>query len=119
MLAAHLPPEMTVSRVVSHRDVVRTGQMPAISVFVAGLIVTFVATAFVREWEVRERRDLVAQASAEHVEALTGQLIRSREVLFAIESLFNARPDITRTEFRDFVANTLSRHREIQGLAWD
>jgi signal transduction histidine kinase/DNA-binding NarL/FixJ family response regulator len=110
---------MPVASVVNDPDVVRNGQMPAVCALVVGLIVTFVATAFVREWEVRERRDLVAQASAGHVEALTGQLIRSREVLFAIESLFNARREITRTEFRDFVANTLSRHREIQGLAWD
>jgi CheY-like chemotaxis protein len=58
----------------------------------------------------------VAQAAAEHVEALTGQLIRSREVLFAIESLFNARREITRTEFRDFVASTLRRHQEIVDL---
>ena len=75
----------------------------------AGLVITFVTTAFVRDWEVRERRILIAQTSAEHVEALNGQLIRSMEVLYAIESLFNAGKEISRREFRDFVANTLRR----------
>ena len=61
----------------------------------------------------------IAQASAEHVEALKGQLIRSMEVLYAIESLFNAGKEISRREFRDFVGNTLARRPEMQGLAWD
>ena len=95
------------------------GRLPAISTLAVGLIITCVAAAVVRDWEVRERRNLIAQASAEHVEALKGQLIRSMEVLYAIESLFNTRQEISRREFRDFVANTLSRRREIQGLAWD
>jgi len=95
------------------------GQVPAVAVFVAGLIITAVGTAFVRNWEMHERRTLIAQAAAEHVEALNGQLIRSMEVLYAIESLFNARQEISRSEFRAFVANALSRRREIQGLAWD
>ena len=80
---------------------------------------TFVTTAFVRDWEVGERRARVVQTSAEHVEALKGQLIRSMEVLYAIESLLNARRDISRREFRDFVRNTLVRRPELQGLAWD
>jgi signal transduction histidine kinase/DNA-binding NarL/FixJ family response regulator len=95
------------------------GQVPAVAVFIAGLLITAVGTAFVRNWQIHERRTLIAQAAAEHVEALNGQLIRSMEVLYAIESLFNARREISRSEFRAFVANALSRRREIQGLAWD
>jgi signal transduction histidine kinase/ActR/RegA family two-component response regulator len=95
------------------------GQMPAAAALVAGLIVTVAGAAFVRNWEIRERRNLIAQAAAEHVEALNGQLIRSMEALYAIESLFNARKEISRSEFRAFVASTLSRRPEIQGLAWD
>ncbi len=82
-------------------------------------MLSFVTTAFVRDWEVRERNALIAQASAEHVEALKGQLIRSMEVLYAIESLLNARKEISRHEFRDFVSHTLGRRPELQGLAWD
>ena len=41
------------------------------------------------------------------------------EVLYAIESLLNARTGISRREFRDFVSGPLSRRRELQGLAWD
>jgi len=51
------------------------------------------------------------RASAEHVEALKGQLIGSMEVLYAIESLFNAHAGISRREFHDFVSGTLSRRR--------
>jgi CHASE1-domain containing sensor protein len=98
---------------------VTRGQLPAVSTLAVGLIITCVGAAFVRDWETSERRNLMAQVSAEHVEALKGQLIRSMEVLYAIESFFNARPEISRGEFRDFVTNTLSRRREIQGLAWD
>ena len=52
---------------------------------------TCVIAAFVRDWEARERRSAIVQTSAEHVEALKGQLIGSMEVLYAIESLLNAR----------------------------
>ena len=85
----------------------------------AGLVITFVITAFIRDWEAREKRTLIAQTSAEHVAALKGQLIGSMEVLYAIESLFNAGKEISRREFRDFVRNTLARRPELQGLAWD
>jgi len=95
------------------------GLLPAISVLVVGLVVTFVAVAFVRDWAVRERRTQLARVAARHVEALNGELIRSMEALYAIESLFNARTEVSRLEFRDFVVNTLNRRREIQGLAWD
>ena len=105
--------------VVSHPRPVIRGQLPAVSTLTVGLILTCIAATFVRDWEGGERRNLIAQTSAEHVEALKGQLIRSMEVLYAIESFFNARKEISRREFRDFVVNTLSRRREIQGLAWD
>ncbi len=80
---------------------------------------TFVATAFVRDWETTERRNLIAQTSAEHVEALKGRLIQSLEVLYAIEALLSAHAHITRKEFHDFVSGTLARRAELQGLAWD
>jgi signal transduction histidine kinase/DNA-binding NarL/FixJ family response regulator len=97
----------------------RTRTLPVIAVLLAGLIISAAGSAFVRDQELRDRRNQIAQVSAEHVEALKGQLIRSLEVLYAIESLFNTRKEISRSEFRDFVATTLSRRREIQGLAWD
>ena len=78
-----------------------------------------VTAGFVRDWEARERHSAIVQTSAEHVEALRCQLIGSMEVLYAIESLLNARPEISRREFRDFVGGPLSRRPELQGLAWD
>jgi signal transduction histidine kinase/DNA-binding NarL/FixJ family response regulator/sensor domain CHASE-containing protein len=108
----------TISDVVSTAES-RSGHLPAVATLVAGFILTSFFAAFVRDWEIRKQREQVAQVSAEHVEALRGELIRSIEVLYAIEALISTRRDISRQEFRDFVANTLSRRPEIQGLAWD
>jgi signal transduction histidine kinase/DNA-binding NarL/FixJ family response regulator len=41
------------------------------------------------------------------------------EVLHAIESLYAARNEVSREEFRAFVAGALARQPELQGLAWD
>ncbi len=115
---AHLPRHATA---LSGETVTRPGRrhLPTVCTVLVGLTVTAVVAAFVENWANGERRHVVAQASAEHVEALKGRLIGSLEVLYAIESLLEARKEVTRQEFRDFVTNTASRHREIQGLAWD
>jgi len=96
-----------------------TRQWPAIVVFAGGLALSTVTSAFVRDWENREIQNHVAQVAAERVEALKGQLIRSMEVLYAIESFLSARKEITRGEFRAFVSGALRRRPELQGLAWD
>ena len=94
--------------------------LPVVGSLVAGLIVTSLVAAFVRDWAGDERRNLMAQVSAEHVEALKGQLIRSMEVLYAIESLLNGPPGDQPPG-----VSRLRRHHadadgaEMQGLAWD
>ena len=45
------------------------------------------------------------QAAHGRVEVLRGQVLRSMEVLHAIASLYAARSEISRTEFRAFVAD--------------
>ena len=104
---------------VTHQQTAGRGQLPAVCVLVVGLIITFLAASLVRDWEGHERSNLLAQLAAAHVQALNGELIRSLEALHAIESLFNARREVSRREFRDFVVNVLTRRPEIQGLAWD
>ena len=104
---------------VSERSKSTFRQLPAIVALTLGLTCTAAATVLVRGWEMADRRTLIAQTSAEHVEALKGRLIGSLEVLYAIESFLTARPQITRQEFHDFVAPTLARRPELQGLAWD
>ena len=94
-------------------------QLSALVALALGCVCTVVATAAVREWEVADRRTLIAQAASGQVEALKGRLIGSLEVLYAIESFLTARQQITRQEFHDFVAPTLARRPELQGLAWD
>jgi len=93
--------------------------VPALVALALGLLFTGIATNLVREWEAADQRTLIAQTSAEHIEALKGRLIGSLEVLYAIESFLTARRDVTRHEFHDFVAPPLARRPELQGLAWD
>ena len=115
MVPDHLPSDA----ITEHRSPSSASIQLAVGALMAGLVLTFVTTAFVREWQVRERSALIAQTSAGHVEALKGQLIRSMEVLYAIESLLTTRKEVSRGEFRDFVSPTLARRPELQGLAWD
>jgi hypothetical protein len=68
--SGNVPQRATFPSVVSHPEPVIRGQLPAVSTRAVGPIMTCVAATFVRDWEVRERRNLIAQTSAEHVEAL-------------------------------------------------
>jgi signal transduction histidine kinase/DNA-binding response OmpR family regulator len=94
-------------------------QIPALVVLVVGVALSVAALFWVQAWERAEVRRAVTQLAADRVEALRGQLIRSMEVLRAIESLYAARGEVSREEFRAFVAGALARQPELQGLAWD
>jgi signal transduction histidine kinase/DNA-binding NarL/FixJ family response regulator len=95
------------------------GQAPALLVLIAGAAMSCWLASEVSRWELRESRRAVEQEAAGRVEALRGQLIRSTEVLRGIESLFAANSEVTRGQFRAFVAGALVRQPELQGLAWD
>jgi len=94
-------------------------QAPALLALVVGIGLSVIAAGWVRGWERGELRRAVTQQAEDRVEALRGQLIRSMEVLHAIESFYAARGEVGRTEFRAFVAGALARQPELQGLAWD
>lgn len=94
-------------------------QAPAVMVLAAGLAFSMWAASGVARWERAELGRTVAQLASDRVEALRGQLIRSLEVLHAIESFYAARGEVRREEFRAFVAGALARQPELQGLAWD
>lgn len=84
-----------------------------------GVILSLWIGGVVHGWEQQELRNELAEFAADRRDALRGQLIRSVEVLHAIESLYAARSAVGREEFRRFVAGALARQPELQGLAWD
>ena len=69
-------------------------------------------------WERQKLHNAVAELATDRRDALRSQLIRSMEVLYAIESLYVARGEVGREEFRRFVARALARQPELQRLAW-
>jgi signal transduction histidine kinase/DNA-binding NarL/FixJ family response regulator len=69
--------------------------------------------------ETRDLQDAIEQVAKDRVEVLRGQVLRSMEVLHGIASFYAARGEMSREEFRGFVADALSRQPELQALAWD
>jgi signal transduction histidine kinase/DNA-binding NarL/FixJ family response regulator len=92
---------------------------PAMFALIIGGVLSLVMAGVLRDAEHREVRQGVRQVAQDRVEVLRGQVMRSMEVLHAIASLYAARGEVTRGEFRDFVADALSRQPELQALAWD
>ncbi len=88
-------------------------------VLAAGIILSVCATSRVRDWERREMHAVLVGAASGRAEALRNQLTRSMEVLYAIESFFQASPEVSREAFGKFVRGALARQAELQGLAWD
>ena len=82
---------------------------------------TFSAVIFavLRRMENGDLRESVGQIVNDRAEVLRGQVMRSMEVLHGIGSLYAARGEVSRGEFRAFVADALSRQPELQALAWD
>ncbi|HEY8900132.1 MAG TPA: CHASE domain-containing protein [Chthoniobacterales bacterium] len=94
-------------------------QIPALLALGLGITLSLAAAWWVHDWEQAEVRRSVIQEGQDRVEALQGQLLRSTEVLRAIESLYAARGEVSRKEFSEFVSGALARQPELQGLAWD
>jgi signal transduction histidine kinase/CheY-like chemotaxis protein len=92
---------------------------PAIIALVVGVAVSVAAACLVHGWEKRSLNKALAQVAQDRVEVLRGQLIRSMEGLHAITSLYAVNPNVTRSQFRDFVRDPLARQPEVQALAWD
>ncbi len=94
-------------------------QFPVILTAALGIFFSIVAAVFVHGLEERTLYKSLEQISLDRVEVLRGQLIRSMEVLNAIQSLYAVHPDVSRAEFRTFVSEALARQPEVQALAWD
>jgi len=104
---------------VANTSSIRPRQAPAALALIVGGLLSLVMAGVLREAEKRELRETVRQLAKDRVEVLRGQVMRSMEVLHAIGSLYAVRGEVTREEFRTFVADALSRQPELQALAWD
>ncbi|MGB8166433.1 MAG: CHASE domain-containing protein, partial [Chthoniobacteraceae bacterium] len=103
---------MSVSTITARRA-------PALVAIIIGSALSLFLAGFLREVEKRELRESVRQVAKDRVEVLRGQVLRSMEVLHAIASFYAARGEVSRGEFRAFVADALRRQPELQALAWD
>jgi signal transduction histidine kinase/DNA-binding NarL/FixJ family response regulator len=84
-----------------------------------GVTFSGVISAILHRMETHDLQESVEQVAKDRVEVLRGQVMRSMEVLHGIDSLYAARGEVSRGEFRAFVADALSRQPELQALAWD
>jgi signal transduction histidine kinase/CheY-like chemotaxis protein len=92
---------------------------PALLALAIGVLLSLLVAGLLRDWEHREAQEQVRQAAQDRTEVLRGQIVRSMEVLHAIAALYDAHGEVTREEFRKFVAGALARQPELQALAWD
>lgn len=58
------------------------------------------------------------QEALEKMDLLRTELLRSMEILYGVRALFEAKPEVTRAEFRRYVASALERNPELQALEW-
>ncbi len=58
------------------------------------------------------------QEALELMEQLRGEMMRTLEILHAVQALFEVKPEVSRAEFRRFVRSALKRLPELQALEW-
>ncbi len=58
------------------------------------------------------------QEALERMEQLRGEMLRTMEILHAVQALFEVKPEVSRAEFRRFVRSALNRLPELQALEW-
>jgi len=92
---------------------------PALLALALGALLSLLVAGSLHDWERREAQEQVRQGAQDRAEVLRGQLMRSMEVLHAIGAFYDARGEVSREEFRRFVAGALARQPELQALSWD
>lgn len=58
------------------------------------------------------------QEALERVDVLRGEMLRALEILYAMQALFEVKPEVSRAEFSRFVHSALKRLPELQALEW-
>jgi CHASE1-domain containing sensor protein len=84
-----------------------------------GVAASLALFAVLWKFERREAQLEVRAAARERTELLRNKIECSMEVLHSIAQLCADGADVTASRFRDFTAEALARHPEIQALSWD
>ncbi len=84
-----------------------------------GACLSLLLFAAIRGWERRSLRDDVRKIAEDRVVLLRSELMRSMEVLHAVDSLYRTTDNVTREQFVKFVAEALARQPELQALTWN
>ncbi len=108
---SHTPPESSTG--------LATRRAPVVLVLLLGVTFSALIAALLHRSETRDLQDALEQVAKDRAEVLRGQVMRSMEVLHGIASFYSARSEVSREEFRAFVADVLARQPELQALAWD
>src|SRR5260370_4670913 len=78
-------------------------------VLVLGASFSGLISSLLHRTETRDLQDAIEQVAKDRAEVLRGQIMRSMEVLHGIGSLYATHGDVSREEFRAFVADALTR----------
>ncbi len=89
------------------------------AVLLAGLALSAGVGLALRREEAREAHKRVVDTTHARLEKLETSMLRSMEVLHSISAFYSARDDVSREEFRRFVAPALSRQHELLALSWN
>lgn len=91
---------------------------PALT-FITGIILTVTVFSLVRHWEESQLQSLFELSARNRFASLQTDVIRHQGVVDSIASLFSSSQQVTRKEFRLFVASALARQPSIQALSWN
>ena len=86
---------------------------------VVGGILSLTLFATIRGWERKEIAERAGEEVRVQVEKLQIAMLRSMEVLHSISSLYLARGELSRSEFRQFTEQALQRQPELAALSWN
>jgi len=103
----------------AHSPAYSARRAPAIVALLVGVSLSFTLLGLLLHRSGELQKDALHKVARERAEVLRTRLLRSMEVLHSIAALFATRPEVTREEFRQFVAGALERQPELQALAWD
>jgi serine/threonine-protein kinase len=92
--------------------------LPSLILFVAGVALSIGLAAWARS-AARAREAASVERRANNLSVtLVGQRVLWMETLHNLESFFHSSDEVTRADFRDYVAPVLARHPEIAALEW-
>jgi len=87
--------------------------------FLLGFSISISMFFVVRGFEQTELKRVFNQHAKNRLAIIQTDMIRQQEIVSAIASLFSSSPTITRSQFKIFVQDALTRRPNIQALGWN